>query len=205
MPQHLADVQHDKDSIWGHDFEIAPGQKVVLNASSGKGKTTFTTTLLGIRHNYTGKIVFGAQNLAELSKEDWAKFRSETIAVVYQDLQLFPDLTVLENLQIKNTIAPTFTQQELKSMLEELGIGNKVNEVCAHLSLGQQQRVAIIRALCQPFEWLILDEPFSHLDAENARKCLKLINRICDAQKAGFILTTLGDFYGFDYDVELKL
>ncbi|SFT52229.1 ABC-type lipoprotein export system, ATPase component [Lishizhenia tianjinensis] len=205
MPQHLADVQHDADSIWGNSFQIEAQSKVVLNASSGKGKTTFTTTLLGIRNNYSGDIHFGDVALKSLSKEDWATYRSSKIAVVYQDLQLFPELTVLENLEIKNQLHKTFSESELQNMLDELGVGNKTHERCANLSLGQQQRVAIIRALCQPFQWIILDEPFSHLDAENARKSLALIDRICDQEKAGFILTTLGDFYGYNYQVELKL
>jgi ABC-type cobalamin/Fe3+-siderophores transport system ATPase subunit len=66
--------------------------------------------------------------------------------------------------------------------------------------MGQQQRVAIIRALCQPFEILLMDEPFSHLDAENSLKCLTLINKRCDEIGAGFVLTTLGDDHGFKYD-----
>ena len=71
--------------------------------------------------------------------------------------------------------------------------------------MGQQQRVAIIRALAQPFEWILLDEPFSHLDEENTQKCLTLIHQRCDEQRAGFILTTLGDDHGTKYDREQKL
>lgn len=205
MPQHLADVEHSAESIWGNSFQLEAQSKVVLNASSGKGKTTFTTTLLGIRDNYTGNIRFGEVTLKDLTKEEWAEYRSSKIAVVYQDLQLFPELTVMENLEIKNQLNHKYSPQELQDMLDELEIGHKTNERCANLSLGQQQRVAIIRALCQPFDWIILDEPFSHLDAENARKSLALIDRVCDQEKAGFILTTLGDFYGYDYQVELKL
>jgi putative ABC transport system ATP-binding protein len=71
--------------------------------------------------------------------------------------------------------------------------------------MGQQQRVAIIRALCQPFEWLILDEPFSHLDIENTQRSLKLIDERCNHLKAGFVLTSLGDRHGYNYDDEIKL
>jgi ABC-type Mn2+/Zn2+ transport system ATPase subunit len=86
-----------------------------------------------------------------------------------------------------------------------LEIDNKWNQVCGLLSMGQQQRVAIIRALCQPFEWLILDEPFSHLDEVNTQRCLKLINEQTDAMQAGFVLTSLGDSHQFSYHYELKL
>jgi len=71
--------------------------------------------------------------------------------------------------------------------------------------MGQQQRVAIIRALAQPFEWLIMDEPFSHLDIENTERCLKMIHERTLDQKAGFVLTSLGDAHNYAYDYELKL
>ena len=90
-------------------------------------------------------------------------------------------------------------------MLGELGIENKWGQKCGLLSMGQQQRVAIIRALAQPYEWLILDEPFSHLDEENTRLCLRLINERTTEQGAGFVLTSLGDNHGFSYDYTLKL
>jgi ABC-type lipoprotein export system ATPase subunit len=90
-------------------------------------------------------------------------------------------------------------------MLERLEIGNKWDQQCRLLSMGQQQRVAIIRALCQPFEILIMDEPFSHLDEDNTQRCLQMINERCDDLNAGFVLTTLGDDYKFTYDKELKL
>ena len=114
-------------------------------------------------------------------------------------------MTVRENLQLKNALCDVFSEDELKSMLSELGIADKWDQKCGILSMGQQQRVAIIRALCQPFEWLILDEPFSHLDVENAQKCLRLIDQRCNQLNAGFVLTTLGDSYGYSYDQEIKL
>jgi ABC-type lipoprotein export system ATPase subunit len=89
--------------------------------------------------------------------------------------------------------------------LEQLEIDNKWEQQCGLLSMGQQQRVAIVRALLQPFEWLILDEPFSHLDTENSQRALDLINKRSDELKAGFVLTTLGDDYNFSFDHELKL
>jgi ABC-type phosphate/phosphonate transport system ATPase subunit len=90
-------------------------------------------------------------------------------------------------------------------MLEALEIDNKWEQKCGLLSMGQQQRVAIIRALCQPFEWLILDEPFSHLDIENTQRSLKLIDERCNHLKAGFVLTSLGDRHEYNYDDEIKL
>lgn len=205
MPIPLSSIEHGKKSIWGNSFELNKGQKVVLNASSGKGKTTFTHTLAGIRKDYTGRLTFDGRQISEISPDEWANLRSKKISFVFQDLQLFPELTVKENLQVKNTLSHTFTDAEFLHMLDELGVKDKWDVPCKLLSMGQQQRVAIIRSLAQPFDWIILDEPFSHLDEENTQKCLTMINARCDNIGAGFILTTLGDLHGFNYDRELNL
>lgn len=205
MPKPLSSIEHGEKSIWGASFTLMPGEKVVLNASSGKGKTTFTHTLAGIRKDYEGNLTFDEQQVGEISPEEWAEYRRDKISFVYQDLQLFPELTVQENLAVKNDLTYTFSEAKMKSMLADLEIEDKWNVPCKLLSMGQQQRVAIIRSLAQPFDWIVLDEPFSHLDEENTQRCLKMINERCDEIGAGFILTTLGDLHGFDYDRELNL
>lgn len=205
MPHPLSSIQHGKDSIWGNAFHLEQGQKVLLNASSGKGKTTFTHTLAGIRNDYSGNLLFDKQAVRDINPEHWAIHRREKISFVFQDLQLFPELTVQENLLLKNDLTNTFTEAELKEFLAILGIPEKWDDPCKLLSMGQQQRVAIIRALAQPFEWIILDEPFSHLDKANTELCLELINARCNTLGAGFILTTLGDYHDFTYDKELNL
>lgn len=205
MPEPLSSIEHGDRSIWNATFSLEQGQKVVLNASSGKGKTTFTHTLAGIRKDYEGDLKFDDQQVAEITPDQWAKYRSEKISFVFQDLQLFPELTVQENLEVKNQLTDTFDDKRLKNMLEALEVGDKWDVPCKLLSMGQQQRVAIVRSLVQPFDWIILDEPFSHLDEVNTQKCLKMINERCDEIGAGLVLTTLGDFHGFDYDRELNL
>lgn len=205
MPKPLASIQHSSDSIWGNKVELIAGKKIVLNASSGKGKSTFTTTTTGIRNDYEGIITYDGIDINSFSPKDWSNIRQSKISVVFQDLQLFPKLSVKENLLLKNSLTDTFTEQELKSMLEELQIDDKWEQVCGLLSMGQQQRVAIVRALSQPYSWLIMDEPFSHLDVDNTQRCLKMIDERTSTQNAGFVLTTLGDFHNFNYDQELKL
>ena len=205
MPKPLASIQHQKDSIWGNDFVLKQGDKILLNASSGKGKSTFTNLILGLRKDFDGNLIYNQQNTSELTSDEWTAIRQKDIAVVFQDLQLFPSLTVKENLQLKNKLTNSFSDTELLDMLKTLEIEDKWNQQCGLLSMGQQQRVAIIRALAQPFKWLILDEPFSHLDEANAQRALKLINERCDQLNAGFVLTSLGDSHQFNYDHELKL
>lgn len=205
MPFPLASIKHGDNSIWNNKFTLEKGAKIVLNASSGKGKTTFTHILAGIRKDFEGEILFDAIPIKNFDPEKWALLRKNKIAFVFQDLQLFPKLTVAENLQLKNQLTNTFTDSDFKSFLDELDILDKWNVKCELLSMGQQQRVAIIRALAQPFEWLIMDEPFSHLDEVNTQKCLKLIDERATEIGAGFILTTLGDYHQFEYSRELNL
>ena len=205
MPVPLASIEHSDKSIWGNDFTLNKGEKVVLNASSGKGKTTFTHTLAGIRKDFNGDILFDNQSLKTISPEEWAILRKDKISFVFQDLQLFPKLTVAENLRLKNSLTNTYSDDELLHFLNELDILDKWEVKCELLSMGQQQRVAIIRALAQPFDWLIMDEPFSHLDEVNTQKCLKLIDKRASELGAGFILTTLGDYHQFEYNRELNL
>jgi ABC-type lipoprotein export system ATPase subunit len=192
MPFPLASIDHGSESIWGNHIHFKSGEKIILNASSGKGKSTFTMTALGLRNDYSGKVTYGDQDVKSLTYEEWTDIRQTKISVVFQDLQLFPKLSV-------------YTEEQLKEILNVLGIADKWEQECGLLSMGQQQRVAIIRSLAQPFEWLLLDEPFSHLDEENTQKCLRLIHQRCDEQNSGFILTTLGDDHGTQYDREQKL
>ena len=205
MPEPLASIAHSADSIWGNLIEFNPGEKILLNASSGKGKSTFTMTSFGLRRDYTGLVTYDGRDIKTFTPDEWAIIRQQKISVVFQDLQLFPSLTVAENLEIKNDLSKVYSEKEMKEMLDQLGIGDKWDQKCGLLSMGQQQQLAIIRALSQPFELLIMDEPFSHLDDENSQKCLALIHKRCDEQNAGFVLTTLGDTHNTHFDKELKL
>lgn len=205
MPVPLASIQHSANSIWGNLVELNAGEKTLLNASSGKGKSTFTLTTIGLRNDYSGVITYDDRDIKTFTPDDWAIIRQEKISVIFQDLQLFPNLTVGENLLIKNSLNPVYSEQEIRKMLERLEIESKWDQQCSLLSMGQQQRVAVIRAMCQPFELLILDEPFSHLDEENTQRCLSMIDERCTEQGAGFVLTTLGDRHNFTFDKELKL
>jgi ABC-type lipoprotein export system ATPase subunit len=205
MPIPLASIAHSAESIWGNKIELNSGERILLNASSGKGKSTFTFTSIGLRKDYSGTITYDGIDIKTYSPDDWTPIRQAKISVIFQDLQLFPNLSVRDNLVLKNNLQQSVTEEMLREQLIYLGIGDKWEQKCGLLSMGQQQRVAIIRALSQPFEWLILDEPFSHLDKENAQKCMTMINDRCDELKAGFVLTSLGDTYDYNYTKELKL
>ncbi|MDG1427647.1 MAG: ATP-binding cassette domain-containing protein [Crocinitomicaceae bacterium] len=205
MPTPLKSIEHGSDSIWGNHVKLEDGKRILLNASSGKGKTTFLTTAYGLRKDYTGEIRYGDENITDFTPDRWTEIRMNEVSVVFQDLQLFQKLSVGENLLLKNSLTDIYTESELKTLLGELEIEHKWDQKCGLLSMGQQQRVAIIRALAQPYTWLIMDEPYSHLDVDNAKRCMNLIHERTIAQNAGFVLTTLGDSHGYKYDQELKL
>ena len=205
LPFPLAEYPHGDESVWKGQTSLDSKHKTLLNASSGKGKSTFASTIYGLRKDYTGSVLFDGTDIQTYDLNDWIEIRRTKLSAVFQDLQLFGDLTTLENLQLKNALTNHRSEDRIKEMLELLGIGDKLNQTCKTMSLGQQQRVAIIRALLQPFELLILDEPFSHLDEENSEIALRLINEETDANNAGYVLTTLGSRHGYEFDVELKL
>jgi ABC-type lipoprotein export system ATPase subunit len=205
LPHPLQEYPHGSESVWKNNFKIDFPKKVVLNASSGKGKSTFINTVYGIRQDFEGTIKIDNKDISSFSLDEWIELRRSSLSVVFQDLQLFPELTVMQNLQLKNDLTEHKTESRIREMLQTLGISNKEDQLCKNLSLGQQQRVAIIRALLQPFELLLMDEPFSHLDEANAKIALELIASETDLNKGGFILSTLGSFHGFNYEQELNL
>lgn len=205
MPFPLKEYQHDDSSVWKRGFSLNFPQKVLLNASSGKGKSTFVSTVYGLRKDYTGTVEIDGKPIHSLSIHEWIELRRVKLSAVFQDLQLFPELTVWENLMLKNNLTNHKSESDIRTMLDLLGIGDKRNQICKTLSLGQQQRVAIIRSLLQPFELLLMDEPFSHLDDHNANIALDLIRRETDGNNGGFILTSLGSKHGFNFDHELNL
>lgn len=205
MPIPLSAINHGLESIWGNLVELKSGKHILLNASSGKGKSTFTSLMVGLRSDFSGTILFDGKDTKQFTLLDWTTIRQKKISAVFQDLQLFSDLTVAENLRIKNNLTQLFSEKEILEMLEKLEIDNKWQQKCGLLSMGQQQRVAIVRSLLQPFEWLMMDEPFSHLDEENTQRCLNLIIQRCHKLSAGFVLTSLGSYHGFEYEQELKL
>ena len=205
MPAPLKDYKHDSASVWKSGFNLEFPKKVLLNASSGKGKSTFVSTVYGLRKDYTGIVEIDGKEISTLSIHDWIELRRTKLSAVFQDLQLFPGLTVIENLTLKNDLTNHKSVEDIKQMLELLGIGDKCEQQCGTLSVGQQQRVAIIRSLLQPFHLLLMDEPFSHLDEKNASIALELINKETNANNGGYILTSLGSYHGFTYDHELKL
>lgn len=205
LPDPLKEYPHQNDSVWKNNFVLQFPANVMLNASSGKGKTTFVNIVYGVRSDYEGTILINNRDIRTMSLHEWIELRRTSLSVIFQDLQLFGELTLWENLILKNQLTNHKTESEIETMLNHLGIGDRKNQICKTLSFGQQQRVAIIRGLLQPFELLLMDEPFSHLDEQNATLALDLIATETKKNNAGFILSSLGSKHGFNFNQELKL
>ena len=191
--------------IFNTQVEFETGKKYLVIAPSGKGKSTMLHLMYGLRSDYEGDILLDNKNIKTFNYDDWATIRQKKSAIVFQDLRLFLHLTARENIFIKKDLTDTPSVSEIELMCEQLGIAPILNQKCETLSYGQRQRVAIVRALCQPFEMLLLDELFSNLDIENIKIATDLINKACEKNNAGFILVSLGEEYFFNYDKKLIL
>ena len=177
--------------VWNSNLVLFKGKRYVVKAESGKGKTTFLNLAYGLRQDYRGDVFFNESNIRNLKANDFAQYRVHTFSYLFQELRLFGDLTALENILLNP--GNTLTTGEIEFMAEKLGVVNRLDKTCKTLSLGQQQRIALIRALGQPFQWLFLDEPFSHLDDRNAGIAMSMILEKAQALEAGIVATCLGD------------
>ena len=134
-----------------------------------------------------------------LTGSQLAHLRAGYLSIVFQDLRLFPELTLWENLELKRRLMGTVSPERSEEMLRRLGIYHKKEALAGTLSYGEQQRAAIVRALLQPFDWLLMDEPFSHLDHENTQRAIHLIREVVEVNRAGFILVDLEGISHFLY------
>ena len=181
------------------------GKKYLVNAASGKGKSTLLHIIYGIRDDYDGLASLNGKDVRQFGANDWASARQHQLSIVFQDLRLFPKLTGLENILLKKGQTDCVPEPEVLEWSERLGMTPYLQQTATTLSYGQHQRIAILRALCQPFDMLLLDEPFSHLDEENTRLASDLIEEVCQKRQAGFVLVSLGEEYFYSYDKKIDL
>lgn len=205
VPEIFASREDLKSDIWHREVRFERGKSYLVRAESGTGKSSLCSYIYGQRGDYKGVISFDNKDISRLNSVQWSGIRQAEISILFQELRLFGELTAMENVWIKNSITNFKTREEVMALFEELGIADKLNTRTAHLSYGQQQRVALIRALCQPFSFLVLDEPISHLDDKNSDVMRDVILREVKAQGAGLIATSIGKQMNIDYDICLNL
>jgi ABC-type lipoprotein export system ATPase subunit len=199
LPLYFEESKKQTSEIWGKDLRFEKGEMIKIVAPSGSGKTSLTHFVYGTRNDYSGTITFNGNDTKQFSFENFANWRKDHFSIVFQDLRLFPEQTVFQNIDIKRQLNPFHPPEKIKEMAERLGIGKKLNSKAKTCSYGEQQRVAIIRALMQPFDFLILDEPFSHLDNVNRLTGMELMMEEAHARNASIILADLERVDFFPY------
>lgn len=199
LPAYFDDSPRNASEVWRKDLTFSKGEYVKIVAPSGSGKSSLMHFLYGLRNEYNGNIVYNNQNLRTWSAEDFAVYRKDHVSIVFQDLRLFPEQTVFENLELKRQLNPFHSVEKIRDMAERLGIGNKLTAKSRICSYGEQQRVAIIRALLQPFDFLLLDEPFSHLDDVNSQNAMQLMLEESKLRNAAIIFADLERIDYFPY------
>lgn len=192
-------------AVWQRDVTFHKGHLYLVEAESGKGKSTFCSYLLGYRHDYSGELYFDDCLASRLRVADWVAIRQTHVSHLFQELRLFPELTAMENVEVKNKLTGFKSPKEIENWFERLGIADKRDSKIGLMSFGQQQRVALIRALAQPFDFILADEPISHLDDNNSKVMGELLMEEARKQGAGVIITSIGKHMALDYDKTLSL
>lgn len=191
--------------IWAKEVTFEKGKLYLVEANSGTGKSSLCSYIYGYRHDYQGTILFDEENVRSYTIKEWNRIRKKHFALLWQELRLFPELTALENVQIKNCLTRFQKKKQILEWFDMLGITEKLNAKVECLSYGQQQRVALVRALCQPFDFLLLDEPVSHLDDSNSEIMERVVMAEVKRQGAGVIATSIGKRIELPYDQVFNL
>ena len=183
---HMGEV--DIHAVDGIDFQITKGEFVVVVGPSGAGKTTVLNILGGMDTATKGKVWVDGENIAEYNPRKLTGYRRDDIGFVFQFYNLVPNLTALENVELALQICKN--PLKAKDVLDEVGLGERLNNFPAQLSGGEQQRVSIARALAKNPKLLLCDEPTGALDYQTGKSILKLLQDMCREKGMTVIVIT---------------
>ena len=180
------------------DFELNSGQQVALQGQSGCGKTTFLNLVSGIlqadqpinNQEPLPQIILNGTDIAKLSEQQRDQFRGNSIGYIFQTFNLLPAYTILENVLLGMHFSDIADTELAETMLIEVGLAERLNYRPSQLSVGQQQRVAVVRALAKKPNLVLADEPTGNLDSAQAHTALRLIRQICRQQNAALLLVS---------------
>lgn len=191
--------------VWLRDICFSRGGRYLVEAPSGTGKSSLCAYIYGNRRDFRGRILFDGQDTASFRPQTWQRLRRTCLAYLPQELDLFPELTAMQNIELKRALTGHTPAAQVKEWIEAFGLAERAHFPVGKMSIGQQQRVAIIRALCQPFSFLLIDEPVSHLDDANNTLAASIIEAEATRQEAGVIATSVGNRIGLRPDSILQL
>lgn len=173
------------------DIFCQAGNTILITGNSGKGKTTYLHILAGLLRPSSGKIEIDKKEITELSESKLDKYRGKNIGVVFQKPHFIEAFSVLENLEMASWLATGKKHSKrAKDLLSKLGVADQGTKLPSQLSVGQQQRVSIARALMNQPKVLLADEPTSSLDDANAEIVIKLLEDLSKEYKAALIIVT---------------
>jgi len=172
------------------EFHLGAGQQIALRGESGSGKTTFLHLIAGILAADSGSIRLGQRDMAALRESARDRLRAETIGYIFQTFNLLQGFTCLENVLLGMSFGPGADRARATSVLERVGLGHRLHHYPRQLSTGQQQRVAVARALANRPKLVLADEPTGNLDRKNAQESLALIRETCRETGAALLLVT---------------
>ncbi len=175
-------------------FELAAGEQVVIRGQSGGGKTTLLNVIAGLSTADEGRVIVGSTDITRLPEAARDRFRARHIGFVFQTFNLLAGFTALENV----LLGMTFTGQRSDSrraaeLLERVGIGHRLTHKPAALSVGEQQRVAVARALVNRPSLLLADEPTANIDPGHQQQVIDLLREVCRDENVAMLLVTHAD------------
>ncbi len=205
LPRVFVSEKIPPSQVWLSDLELRRGELYLIEAASGGGKSSLVSFIYGLRDDYEGAIAFDGRDARTLSVSDWQEMRRRHLAYLPQELGLFTDLTAIDNILLKNQLADGVGEEQIDEWMRRLGIEGRRDWPVARLSIGQRQRVALIRSLCQPFDFLLLDEPVSHLDEHNNREGAAIVASEARRRGASVVMTSVGNPLLLPNPIRLRL
>ncbi len=178
---HIINVPH---------FEIDAGKQIALRGSSGAGKTTFLNLIAGILQADNGSIVLAGEEMTALSESDRDRLRAHYIGYMFQTFNLLAGYTALENVMLGMMFGKGIDANFAQHLLERVGLGDRMGYRPSQLSVGQQQRVAVARAVANRPRLVLADEPTGNLDYHHANEAVTLIREICHENSAALLIVS---------------
>jgi putative ABC transport system ATP-binding protein len=171
-------------------FALAPAEQVALRGQSGSGKTTLLNLIAGILDADAGRIFVDGRDMAALPEGARDAWRARTIGYVFQTFNLLQGYTALENVMLGMMFGRGADAAHATALLERVGLSSRLHHRPRQLSVGQQQRVAVARALANHPRLVLADEPTGNLDPRHAAEALELIRTVCREQQAALLLVS---------------
>ncbi len=188
------------------NFQMASGEQVVLVGSSGGGKTTLLNVIAGITAADEGDVLIGGTNVAKLSEAARDRFRAERIGYVFQTFNLLPAFTALENVLLGMSFGGQKADKaRAVDLLKQVGLSHRLNHKPAQMSVGEQQRTSVARALVNTPRLLLADEPTANVDSANQQTILDLLRKSCRDSGVSLLLVTHAPEVASQFDRVEKL